>query len=236
MPKEEMRIAASRGSAENERWHVRKDGSRFFATGLLMPMRDGSRALVKILRHRTDQLHAERNQLRRLEQMKALADAARIIMSAADLSTTLDAVTVAARDIIGAKQAICNTTQGPDWSQAVTAVSLSDKYAAWRSYDKAPDGSGIYAWICEGNRTVRMTQADLKAHVLDSIEARHGSSLDSDHEIEVTADGKAPANCRKGGDARNGLARGGAPAGSSAEHELPPLPDGPAAHPPYTRG
>ena len=160
---EEMRVAASQGCAEDERWHVRKDGSRFFATGLLMPLRDGSGGFVKILRDRTGQLHAERNQLRRLEQMKALADAARTIMSAADLSTTLDAITVAARDIIGAHQAICSTTQGPDWSQAVTAVSLSDKYAAWRSYDKAPDGSGIYAWVCEGNRTIRMTQADLEA-------------------------------------------------------------------------
>jgi hypothetical protein len=27
-----------------------------------------------------------------------------------------------------------------------------------------PDGSGIYAWVCEGNRTVRMTQAELEAH------------------------------------------------------------------------
>src|SRR3712207_3035240 len=39
---EEMRIAASRGSAENERWHMRKDGTRFYAAGLLMPLRDGS--------------------------------------------------------------------------------------------------------------------------------------------------------------------------------------------------
>jgi PAS domain S-box-containing protein len=164
VPEEEMRIAASEGSAENERWHVRKDGSRFFATGLLMPLRDGSGGFVKILRDRTEQLHAERNQLRRLEQMKALADAARTIMSAVDLPTTLNAITVAARDIVGAHQAICSTTQGADWSQAITAVSLSDRYAAWRNYDKLPDGSGIYAWVCEGNCTIRMTQAELEAH------------------------------------------------------------------------
>ncbi|MDP8920669.1 MAG: PAS domain S-box protein, partial [Pseudomonadota bacterium] len=161
---EEMRVAASRGSAENERWHVRKDGSRFYAAGLLMPLRDGSGGFVKILRDRTEQLHAERNKLRHLERMKALAQAARVVMGAVDLSTTLEAITVAARDIIGAHQAICSITRGPDWSQAVTAVSLSDKYAAWRAYDKVPDGSGVYAWICEGNRTVRMTQAELEEH------------------------------------------------------------------------
>ena len=27
-----------------------------------------------------------------------------------------------------------------------------------------PDGSGIYAWLCEHNRAVRMTQAEFEAH------------------------------------------------------------------------
>ncbi len=161
---QEMEVATARGSAENERWHMRKDGTRFFATGLLMPLRDGSGGFVKILRDRTEQLHAERNQLRRLEQMKALAEAARTVMAADDLATTLDAITTAAQDIIGTHQAICSITRGPDWSQSVTSVALSSKSAAWKDYAKVPDGSGIYAWVCEGNRTVRMTQAELEAH------------------------------------------------------------------------
>ena len=187
VPEEEMRVAAARGSAENERWHVRKDGSRFFATGLLMPLRDGSGGFLKILRDRTEQLHAERNQLRRLEQMKALAEAARTIMGAVDLTTTLDAITVAARDIVGAHQAICSTTQGADWSQAITAVSLSEKYAGWRSYDKLPGGSDIYAWICEGNRTVRMTEAELEAHPRWCAFSRHTSEHPPMHGWLVTA-------------------------------------------------
>ncbi|HEY8381132.1 MAG TPA: PAS domain S-box protein, partial [Microvirga sp.] len=101
---------------------------------------------------------------RHLEQIKALATAARRVMSAPDLASTLDTITGAAREIIGAHQAVCSLTRGPDWSQAINAVSLSDRYAAWRDYAPIPDGSGIYAWICEGNRTVRMTQADLEAH------------------------------------------------------------------------
>jgi GAF domain-containing protein len=96
--------------------------------------------------------------------MKALAEAARTIVGAPDLATTLQAITDAAREIIGAHQAICSITSGPDWSQAVTAVSLSEKYAAWKDYDRMPDGSGIYSWVCEGNRTVRMTQGELEAH------------------------------------------------------------------------
>jgi PAS domain S-box-containing protein len=164
VPEQEMRTASNEGRAVDERWHLRKDGSRFWASGLLMPLRGGTPGFLKILRDRTEHLHAARNQTRHLDQMKALAEAARTIMGAMDLSATLQAITDAARDIIGAHQAVCSMTRGPDWSQAVTAVSLSEKYAAWKGYDRMPDGSGIYAWLCERNQTVRMTQAALEAH------------------------------------------------------------------------
>jgi PAS domain S-box-containing protein len=164
VPEQEMQAASTEGRAEDERWHLRKDGTRFWASGIAMPLRSGLPGFLKILRDRTEQLHASRNETRRLNQMKALAEAARTVVGAADLSTTLQAITDAARDIIGAHQAVCSMTRGPDWSQAVTAVSLSEKYAAWKGYDRIADGSGIYAWLCEGNRTVRMTQAELEAH------------------------------------------------------------------------
>ncbi len=53
----EMRTASERGRAEDERWHLRKDGSRFWASGLLMRLEaDGGGAHIgylKILRDRT---------------------------------------------------------------------------------------------------------------------------------------------------------------------------------------
>jgi PAS domain S-box-containing protein len=39
----EMRIARQKGRATDERWHVRKDGSRFFASGVMMPLIVGKR-------------------------------------------------------------------------------------------------------------------------------------------------------------------------------------------------
>ncbi len=73
-------------------------------------------------------------------------------------------ITDQARLIIGAHQSVTSLTLGPDLAQAVNALSLSDKYAAWRTYAELPDGSGIYALICELNCTARMTQAVLEAH------------------------------------------------------------------------
>jgi PAS domain S-box-containing protein len=52
----EMRTAAEQGRAEDRRWHVRRDGTRFWANGLLMALRDDAGALqgfAKILRDET---------------------------------------------------------------------------------------------------------------------------------------------------------------------------------------
>jgi len=52
----EMRRALEAGRANDERWHVRRDGSRFWASGEMMPLRakDGAHlGFLKILRDRT---------------------------------------------------------------------------------------------------------------------------------------------------------------------------------------
>jgi PAS domain S-box-containing protein len=61
VPEQEFQKALERGRAENERWHLRKDGTRFWASGLLMPMRDGGEAvgLLKIMRDTTEQKRTE---------------------------------------------------------------------------------------------------------------------------------------------------------------------------------
>ncbi|HEX8509401.1 MAG TPA: PAS domain S-box protein [Propionibacteriaceae bacterium] len=58
VPGEERSRASADGRAVDERWHQRKDGSRFWASGLLMPLRSGD-GYVKIARDRTEQHEAE---------------------------------------------------------------------------------------------------------------------------------------------------------------------------------
>ncbi len=55
-PEVEMRLARENGSAPNERWHIRRDGTRFWASGEMMPLTAEGGALIgylKILRDRT---------------------------------------------------------------------------------------------------------------------------------------------------------------------------------------
>jgi signal transduction histidine kinase len=56
-PEREAAAARRAGRAEDERWHVRKDGSRFWASGVLTAMDDGG--FVKICRDLTDRKRAE---------------------------------------------------------------------------------------------------------------------------------------------------------------------------------
>ena len=64
-PEKELSTALNEGRAEDERWHMRKDGSRFWATGLMLPLRaEGTPGLLKIMRDETARHRAdEMNQL-----------------------------------------------------------------------------------------------------------------------------------------------------------------------------
>ena len=62
VPEMEMKRAAETGRALDDRQHLRKDGSRFFASGLMMPLRNGGGRLLgflKVLRDRTLEHHAK---------------------------------------------------------------------------------------------------------------------------------------------------------------------------------
>lgn len=61
-PEFELKEAQEKGRAEDERWHVRKDGSQFWASGVVIPLwnQDGRlRGFAKILRNITDRKRME---------------------------------------------------------------------------------------------------------------------------------------------------------------------------------
>src|ERR1051325_4543618 len=65
-PEREIETALATGRAEDERWHIRQDKSRFLASGILTPVRDESGALlgfIKVMRDMTERrrLEAERD-------------------------------------------------------------------------------------------------------------------------------------------------------------------------------
>jgi PAS domain S-box-containing protein len=60
-PERELRTAVREGRAEDERWHLRRDGSRFWASGIVTPLRDEEgrlRGFVKVARDNTERKQA----------------------------------------------------------------------------------------------------------------------------------------------------------------------------------
>ncbi len=113
-------------------------------------------------------LHAEARQLAALEQrrgvqLRALAQSALALSAADSLDELLTLVTEAGVEVVGCHQGV--TTRLPHgWHDAVTYVSLSEKYAVWRDYAIVPKGLGVLNAVTRDNRPVRLTPAQLRAH------------------------------------------------------------------------
>lgn len=80
---QELEQAVTEGRAEDERWHIRKDGSRFWASGIVTPLRDETgklRGFAKIMRDFTERKRAEDERA----QLLAREQAARVQAEAAN--------------------------------------------------------------------------------------------------------------------------------------------------------
>jgi PAS domain S-box-containing protein len=76
-PDKEMSTALRDGRAEDERWHVRKDGSRFWGSGVVTPLRNAFgelRGYVKVMRDRTEAREFEEAVRIREERLRLLLE------------------------------------------------------------------------------------------------------------------------------------------------------------------
>jgi PAS domain S-box-containing protein len=71
-PEHERSVANTQGRAEDERWHLRKNSTRFWGSGVAMPLADAS-GFVKILRDRTERMRAQEQLREREELLRLLA-------------------------------------------------------------------------------------------------------------------------------------------------------------------
>ncbi len=104
VPEQEMEKAAKDGQANDERWHVRKDGSRFFAVGRLVALKDEAGRLygfAKIVRDATRHKELEQALHASDEQFRATFAQAPLGMVLADLDGRVDQVNAAFCELTG---------------------------------------------------------------------------------------------------------------------------------------
>ncbi len=102
VPAKELARAAETGRAEDDRWHVRKDGTRFFASGVVTPIRDGGlRGFTKVARDVTARKLAE-------ERLRAQLHLTAVLASATDFGA-------AARELVGPVWQLLGFEAGGMW-------------------------------------------------------------------------------------------------------------------------
>jgi len=149
----------------NRRVHCSKDGTDLHVETVSRAIQyEGRAARLVVAFDVSAQVKAEKDAREYLFTLQRAADAASAITWHQTLDGTMQEVAEQARGVIGAHQSVVSLTIDGDWAQAINALSLSEKYAAYRDLMEPPDGSGIYALVCEANRSIRLTQAELEAH------------------------------------------------------------------------
>jgi PAS domain S-box-containing protein len=88
VPQKELDEALTTGRGDDDRWHMRKDGTRFWAGGVVTPLKDESgrlRGFAKIMRDRTELKKAADAAHERERQLYLLTDHAPVLIAHCDL-------------------------------------------------------------------------------------------------------------------------------------------------------
>lgn len=164
-PEAEIATALDIGKAEDDRWHRRKDGSRFWATGILtrLDAPDGSlRGFAKILRDNTERRLAEEAQqalMATLEtQVTERTEQVRTLASLLTLAEQEERRRLA--------QILHDDLQQCLYGIQVKLLFVSDSVAASVQPDLAVHAQEAYEWLNDAIKIVRQLTVDLSPPVL----------------------------------------------------------------------
>ncbi|TLX61099.1 PAS domain-containing protein [Stutzerimonas nosocomialis] len=129
----EMRGARDCGCATDERWHLRKDGSRLWGSGEMMPLRDEAGQMtgfIKILRDRTDLRREQMARVEAEERYRALIDLSPQALRLADARGRVTFANAYWCDYTGLGP---EASLGDGWLQAVCAEERARVEHDWRA-------------------------------------------------------------------------------------------------------
>jgi PAS domain S-box-containing protein len=180
VPEGEMNRARTEGRALDERWHIRKDGTRFWGSGLMMPLLGNARVFdgyTKIMRDRTEERASE-------QRYSALTAAIPGFLFVADADGHFTETNELFRSFTGRSQA---QLDGDHWLEAVHDDDRVEATELWRravlsgnpyrNQLRFRDENGVYrCFICRA-----LPERDDDGHVTRWM----GTCLDVDNEARA---------------------------------------------------
>jgi PAS domain S-box-containing protein len=156
VPQAEMQVALQQGRGSDERWHLRKDGTSFWANGEMMPLRDEAgdvQGFIKILRDRTKQRLAAEAQRADAEFLQSVLGASGDCIKVLDLDGRLTFMNEGGKRVMEVEDfdAIAGTPwrgfwSGADRDQAEAAIAAAKAGAIGRFQAFAPTMKGNVRW------------------------------------------------------------------------------------------
>jgi PAS domain S-box-containing protein len=185
IPEKERITAARTGRSEDERWHVRRDGSRFWASGVMMKMTDG-RGFTKIVRDLTE---------RHLADERVRMSEVRFRLLAANIPQLVFRTGSMGERTWGSPQWLTFTGTGEEeslglgWLKAVHPDDHEGTLAAWRQAPEVGSYDVEHRIRCAADGEYRWHRT--RAAPLDPAEPRRsewvGTSTDI-HELRTLQD------------------------------------------------
>lgn len=179
IPERELKTAAEKGTAGDDRWMLRKNGERFWASGATTALRDDSGKLIgftKVMRDLTQRREAQQEIKRSAERFRFLSDAARGLLETGDPAGMLGRIYHGLADTFGLD------------CYLHFAVERHGKFLRLCSYGGIPDDVAKRIETLEFGQSVCGTAArDMKPVVIDNAQESKRPLSESVRALGLTA-------------------------------------------------
>lgn len=177
IPAQEMTKAAVSGQAEDVRWHMRKDGSRFYANGFMMALNSADRTVcgfAKIMRDDTARKVAEDMLAAQQEQLTATVDSMGEGLISVDTLGNVQLINRIASDLTGwaAEEALGRPIQD--------VLRVEHEHERGKAHDVRGllnDGKGIESPVCLFARDGKSHSVQLTAAAIRHEHTRLGTVI-----------------------------------------------------------
>ncbi|MCZ2499093.1 GAF domain-containing protein [Xylophilus sp. Kf1] len=127
-PDEEMKMALKSGHGNDERWHMKADGSRFWAQGKLTPLKSEQDAVTGFVKVLSDCTTARRN----AERLKLLGKATAGLLSSDDPDRLMQDILLDGAEVLGYDQSYSYLVDGAcSRMQLMFSTNTNEEIRAW---------------------------------------------------------------------------------------------------------